>query len=64
MNALTRAIQNCTPKTQAELARRIRKNPQEVNRWVKRGFCSPKAAPAIESATGVPTNELIADSHS
>ena len=63
MNALTRAIKRCDPPFQAELARRIQRSPQQVNKWVKRGYCSPKAAPAIERATGVPTNDLIADSH-
>lgn len=46
---------------QAELARRINRHAQEVNRWVKRGWAPAKYAPAIEKATGVSTFALIAD---
>lgn len=63
MNALTTAIKRLTPPTQAELARRINRYPQEVNRWVMRGWASPKYAPAIERETGVSVTELIADIH-
>lgn len=61
MTAIQTAIQRIKPPTQAELARRIQVKPQEVNRWVKRGWAAPKHCPAIERATGISSNQLIAD---
>lgn len=61
MTAIESAIQRIRPATQAELARRIRVKPQEVNRWVKRGWAAPKHAPAIERETGISVHTLIAD---
>jgi DNA-binding transcriptional regulator YdaS (Cro superfamily) len=61
MTAIESAIQKIQPATQAELARRIQVKPQEVNRWVKRGWAAPKHAPAIERETGISVHALIAD---
>jgi DNA-binding transcriptional regulator YdaS (Cro superfamily) len=61
MKAIDTAIQRLTPPTQAELARRLDLAPQEVNRWVKRGWAAPKYAPAIEHMTGVTCIELVSD---
>lgn len=43
------------------MARRLELAPQEVNRWVKRGWAAPKYAPAIEHLTGVSCIELVSD---
>lgn len=59
--AIHEAIQRLTPPTQAELARRLALAPQEVNRWVKRGWAAPKYAPAIEHLTGVSCVRLVSD---
>lgn len=61
MQAIHKAIKRLTPPTQAELARRLELAPQEVNRWVKRGWAAPKYAPAIEHITGVSCIELVSD---
>lgn len=61
MKAIHRAIQQLTPATQAELARRLDTTPQEVNRWFRRGWAAPKYAPAIERLTGVTCGELVDD---
>jgi DNA-binding transcriptional regulator YdaS (Cro superfamily) len=61
MTAIQAAIQKIQPATQAELARRIQVKPQEVNRWIKRGWAAPKHAPAIERETGISVHALIAD---
>lgn len=67
MTAILTAIQRLKPSTQAELARRLSKStgrtitPQQVNRWVSRGWASPKYAPAIEHITGVTCIELVSD---
>lgn len=64
MTAIESAIQKVRPATQAELARRLQVKPQEINRWVKRGWAPPKHAPAIERVTGVSVHALIADQQS
>ena len=61
MKAITQAIERLKPPTQAELARRLNLKPQQVNRWVRRGWAAPRYAPAIEHMTGVPCRELVAD---
>lgn len=67
MTAIASAIQRLTPPTQAELARRLSAAhgktiaPQEVNRWVKRGWAAPKYAPAIEHLTGISCIDLVSD---
>lgn len=61
MKAIQKAIDRLTPPTQAELARRLGTSPQEVNRWVARGWAAPKYAPAIEHLTGVTCIELVND---
>lgn len=61
MKAIHAAIKRLNPATQAELARRLDLAPQEVNRWVKRGWAAPKYAPAIEHLTGVSCIELVSD---
>lgn len=61
MSYLTDAIERLTPPTQAELARRLAVTPQQVNRWVRRGWAAPKYAPAIEDLTGIPCRDLVAD---
>jgi DNA-binding transcriptional regulator YdaS (Cro superfamily) len=61
MKAIDTAIKRLTPSTQAELARRLGLHPQEVNRWVRRGWAAPKYAPAIEHMTGVTCIELVSD---
>jgi DNA-binding transcriptional regulator YdaS (Cro superfamily) len=68
MKAIERAVQSVHPPTQAELARRLqvrgdtsRPTPQEVNRWLKRGWAAPKYAPLIERETGVTCIELVRD---
>ena len=43
------------------MARRLGLKPQEINRWVKRGWASPKYAPVIEHITGVTCIELVSD---
>ena len=61
MKAINRAIERLTPPTQAELARQLGLYPQEVNRWLRRGWAAPKYAPAIEHLTGVTCIELVSD---
>jgi DNA-binding transcriptional regulator YdaS (Cro superfamily) len=61
MKAIETAISRIDPPTQAEMARRLDVAPQEVNRWVKRGWAAPKYAPAIEHMTGVTCSALVAD---
>lgn len=61
MTAIESAIHRIEPATQAELARRIQVAPQEVNRWIRRGWAAPKHAPAIERETGISVHALIAD---
>lgn len=64
--AIDRAIQRLSPATQAELARQLSTDkrhvtPQQVNRWVTRGWAAPKYAPAIERLTGITCSDLVAD---
>jgi DNA-binding transcriptional regulator YdaS (Cro superfamily) len=59
MRAIDQAIRHLG--SQAELARRIEVRPQEVNRWVKRGYVAAKYAPDIERETGVRSDVLIGD---
>ena len=61
MKAIVSAIKRLNPPTQAEMAHRLGVAPQEVNRWVKRGWAAPKYAPAIEHMTGVTCIELVYD---
>ena len=61
MKSIDTSIQRLTPPTQAELARQLNLAPQEVNRWVRRGWAAPKYAPAIEHLTGVTCIELVSD---
>jgi DNA-binding transcriptional regulator YdaS (Cro superfamily) len=51
MNIVMRVVESLDPPTQAELARRCGKFPQEVTRWVKRGRFPVEVCPAIEAAT-------------
>jgi len=61
MAAIHRAIERLNPPTQAEMARRLGLKPQEINRWVKRGWAAPKYAPVIEHITEVTCIELVSD---
>jgi DNA-binding transcriptional regulator YdaS (Cro superfamily) len=61
MKAIDQAISTLTPPNQAELARRLNVTPQQVNKWVKRGWAAPKYAPAIERLTGVSCSALVED---
>lgn len=61
MKAINKAIERLDPPTQAELARRLNLRPQQVNHWIKRGWASPRYAPAIEHLTGVTCLELVGD---
>jgi DNA-binding transcriptional regulator YdaS (Cro superfamily) len=60
MKAIERAVEICD-NSQAELARRIDATPQEVNRWVKRGWAAPNYINAITRETGIGCEELLAD---
>lgn len=59
MKAIYRAVKICG--SQAELAERIKATPQEVSRWVKRGWASPNYINAITRETGIGCEELLAD---
>lgn len=59
MKAIDRAVEICG--SQAELARRIEATPQEVNRWVKRGWAGPNYINAITRETGIDCADLLAD---
>lgn len=61
MKAIDQAISKLAPPNQAELARQLNVTPQQVNKWVKRGWAAPKYAPAIERLTGVSCSALVED---
>ena len=58
-SAIARAVK--AAGSQAELARGLHVDYQRVHRWLKRGWATPRFAPAIEQVTGVSAIDLLAD---